>query len=53
MENKKVKLKVLYWIMFRLMDIESILWWIADKFIYPWALLRRKVAQIIDFNLVK
>lgn len=51
MENQKRSLKVLYWFMFRLMDVESILWWIADKLIYPVALLRRRVALIINKRL--
>jgi len=45
------KLKILYWVMFRLMDIESIMWAIADAVIFPIALLRRVVAKIINNRL--
>lgn len=37
--------------MFRLMDLESIMWDIADFIIKPVALLRRGVANIINNNL--
>ena len=37
--------------MFRLMDLETILWDIADILIKPIALLRRGVANIINKNI--
>lgn len=37
--------------MYRLMDLESIMWDIAELFIKPIALLRRGVANIISHNL--
>lgn len=53
MENTPRKLKILYFVMFRLMDLESIMWDIAEFFIKPIALLRRGVANIINNNLKK
>lgn len=50
-ERKRKVLKFWYWVMFRLMDVESIMWWIADVLIYPIALLRRVVAKHIDYKL--
>jgi hypothetical protein len=51
MEKSPIKLKILYFIMYRLMDLESIMWDIADFIIKPVALLRRGVANIINNNL--
>lgn len=48
MENTPRKIKILYFVMFRLMDLESILWDIGDFLIKPIATLRRKVAKIIN-----
>lgn len=48
MENTPRKIKILYFAMFRLMDLESILWDIGEFLIKPIATLRRKVAEIIN-----
>jgi hypothetical protein len=40
--------KVLYKIMFFLMNFESILWTIAEVLIYPIAFARRRIALIIS-----
>lgn len=37
--------------MFRFMDLESIMWWVADHIIYPVALIRRYIASIINKKL--
>lgn len=50
---KLVKIKILYFVMYRLMDLESIMWDIAEIFIKPVALLRRGVANIINNNIKK
>lgn len=53
MKNKTLGIKLLYWIMFRLMDCESILWWVADHIIKPTALLRRYIAKVLAKKLDK
>lgn len=53
MENTPRKIKILYFVMFRLMDLESIMWDIAEFLIKPVALLRRGVANIINNYLSK
>lgn len=53
MQKKNYTLKVLYFLMFRFMDVESIMWWVADHLIYPVALIRRYTASIINKKLNK
>lgn len=53
MQSNKRTLKFLYWLMFRFMDVESIMWWVADHLIYPVALIRRYIASIINKKLGK
>lgn len=51
MEKNTWKLKFFYWVMYRLMDLESIIWAIGECIVYPVAILRRKMARIIKNNL--
>jgi hypothetical protein len=44
MENKQIKIKILYSVLLFLIDIEGLLWDIAEFLIKPLALLRRWVA---------
>lgn len=51
---KKTRIvKIAYKFMFILMDIESGMWWIAEKLIYPVAKLRRNVAVFINNSRIK
>lgn len=49
MENKsQLKRIVLYTLLYRLMDVEEILWNVADFIIKPFALMRRWTAYQIS-----
>jgi len=49
--KKKIRLIILYFILFRIIDIESIMWDIADFMIKPFSKLRHFIALIIKKQL--
>jgi hypothetical protein len=53
MFQKSLYVRFLYWLMYRFMDLESIMWWVADHFIYPVARIRRLIASIINKKVIK
>ena len=53
MQKNNLYIKILYWLMFRFIDLESIMWWVADHLIYPVARIRRLIASIINKKLGK
>jgi hypothetical protein len=51
MQNQKRGIKLLYKLMFFFMDLENLMWWIADHLIFPVALFRRYIAKKINQKL--
>lgn len=48
MDNQQLVKNVLYFILYRLMDVEEIMWNIAEFIIKPVVIVRRKVAEAIS-----
>ncbi len=51
MQNKSPKLKILYFILYRIMDMESLLWDITEFIVKPIAKMRQVITNIIAKEL--
>lgn len=47
-KSNEITKKVLYFLILRLMDIESFLWFLADITVFPFAWLRRYLSFILS-----